>query len=1328
MPSWLTRRDFHCLLIAAGASQAFIPLRGVALPSGSALFSNPSFDELAKSFLQPPQAAAPHTFWMWMNGNVTREGITLDLETMNRCGIRGVYLYSCAVGIPRGPLDYGTTEWLDMVRHAVTEAKRLGIQVTMHNSPGYSSTGGPWITPEFAMQQLVWTEVHLEGGRLLDAHLPQPHIRAGFYRDAFVLAYPSLAAESALMRDQLDSAHCNGEAIDKSLLWNGTRSNKIRLEKQADGRIGTLDLHFASPFETRAISVYRSPETPRDPFDGPRDFPPVLTLQISDDGENYHNVCTISMPALRSMNSPGVQNFSVARGKYFRLQASSPSWIIGLELHAGPRLQGWAGKSNGAPLSSSGPERELPSSECIDPASVRDISRYIDSDGRLQWNAPAGKWTVVRIGYTPTEEETAAAPDSGRGLDCDKFSKAAVDLHFTKSLQPLFEHLGPLVGTTFKALSIDSYEAGKQNWSAQYPEYFQQTRGYDLRPWLLAMTGRVIGSVTQSNQFLFDVRRTHAQMMAENYYGHFQSRCHEFGLQLHAEPYGDGTFDSMDVAEHLDVTMGEFWARYTYGSKAYIDLESGATHTLGQPIAAAEAFTGAPLTSRWTGHPYSMKAESDRMFCLGVNRLVFHTFVHQPHPTGKPGMSMGPFGTHFDRNNTWMKDDTGWISYLTRAQSILQSGEPVADICYMKGEEPSSGVPDARTGKLAVPFGYGVDIVSAKSVFHASVTEGRVSFASSVSYRCMILPPLTLFTPPLLEKIASLVEKGMILITSSLPTGSPSLEDQPQADQKVRKIVADLWGNLDGKDKRQRDYGRGQVFLTDDIQAVFREIKLYDEFSYAAKNNRGADILYTHRRIAGEDVFFISNQRRRTEQTVCTFHVMGARPEIWDVEKGLRKGAPQYSIKGNRTAVRLTLEPAESLFLVFRHEEAFQPQVVLPADAHFFPPAKSPGDEVDNFSLHVWAQPETYVLPTTSFLAMPEEGELVYGHGHCVAGLAAGQNCIRVYEQATGAPRLVLESLVPLSGWVHIALVYRHGQPFVYLNGEEVAKGTVSRFKVHPARDCTTNWGSVPRYFEGNSTVVQLAASLSLEELVSIVRAGLPAPELPQGMTLERNLDGELQAIVWTPGSYSLTEGSQTRTLSQEKLPPAAVLDGAWQLEFPQDSGTPRSIEMPALIPLNLHEDFNVRHFSGTLIYRKPFRVDRDSLRENNLVFLDLGRVEIAARVRVNGQPIGSLWKPPYRLQITDYLHWSENQLEVEVTNLWPNRLIGDEHLPPENEYDPHGPILRLPDWYKEGKAKPGQRVTFACWHHYGEKDPLLQSGLSGPVTLLSASRLKVGG
>jgi hypothetical protein len=182
-------------------------------------------------------------------------------------------------------------------------------------------------------------------------------------------------------------------------------------------------------------------------------------------------------------------------------------------------------------------------------------------------------------------------------------------------------------------------------------------------------------------------------------------------------------------------------------------------------------------------------------------------------------------------------------------------------------------------------------------------------------------------------------------------------------------------------------------------------------------------------------------------------------------------------------------------------------------------------------------------------------------------------------------------------------------------------------------------------------------------------------------------------------------------------------------VKFPPNLGAPPQITLAELKSLHRHEQDGVKYFSGTATYTTQFHVAADGTANGKRLFLDLGRVEVIADVIVNGKPCGNLWKFPYRAEITSAVKPGDNQLTIEVTNLWCNRLIGDEQQPPEYEYaGPTGAIRQIPDWYAQGKPKPpGPRVAFATWKWFSKDDPLLESGLLGPVKLRTAIRRDVG-
>jgi hypothetical protein len=388
------------------------------------------------------------------------------------------------------------------------------------------------------------------------------------------------------------------------------------------------------------------------------------------------------------------------------------------------------------------------------------------------------------------------------------------------------------------------------------------------------------------------------------------------------------------------------------------------------------------------------------------------------------------------------------------------------------------------------------------------------------------------------------------------------------------------------------------------------------------------------------------------------------------------------------------------------------------------------------------------------FYAIPADpGDVRFGAGHATAGLAVGRNGIFVVERSMESCPAVLVSHAPVSGWTHVAVVYRDGRPRLYVDGKFIREGLVSGKTVHsgvgsppppvdymlhfPGIESLTRAAGEPPppsrgqvfVFEGNFTPAEMAdRPLSDAEIAALAARGVPAPEEPVVMDLSRASDGTASALIWQSGSYALGQGKPVAVT----VAPTQTLAGPWQVNFQKDRGAPAYIESPELQSLHLNSDPGVKYFSGTAAYTHNLAVPADFLRPDHRVILDLGRVEVLARVIVNGRDLGVVWKEPYRLDVTDAVHVGDNTLEIRVTDLWTNRLIGDEHLPAEGEFGladergvEAGGIKRLPDWYAQGKPKPpGGRVTFTTWRFYTQDDPLVASGLLGPVRLLNPVRV----
>ncbi|MBI2510382.1 MAG: alpha-L-arabinofuranosidase [Opitutae bacterium] len=1324
----LTPRSF-CVLVVA------FTLWIQALPGAAAA----TRDTLADEFARPPASAKPRALWFWMNGNVTADGITRDLEAIVRVGFGGVIAFDGSSYLPAGPASYLWPHWRELMVHAMKESDRLGLNFGMHNAPGWSSSGGPWIAPALSMQQLVWTETTVQGGQPVELALAQPQTNLAYYADVRVVAFPALPGETVRYEDAIASlARADGTAEDFARFSDGQLGTVLALtEKQP------LTLEFKEPVELHALTAWPSASG---------GFP-RLQVDGSLDGTSYTPLTNVAAPARHGIVGPAVRNFDPRRVKFVRLTPAKTGQIAEFVLHRSPRIRDWAAKANFDYRVSGQLALPPDAAAGIRPESVVDLTPHV-RDGTLRWDAPPGAWTILRVGHTSTGKENVAASAAGRGLECDKLNPAGAEFHFRHVIEQVRADAAKAGATGPQTIEVDSYEAGMQNWTANFPAEFARRVGYDLTPFLPALFGRPVGSTAITERFLFDFRRVQADMMAELYYDKLGELTRAVGMRYYVEGYGAGNFDELRVAGGSpDVPMTEFWNRTPWTPNRAVKMVTSAAHVYGKMTVAAEAFTGEAQTSRWLEYPYALKILGDDMLAQGVNQLIFHRFAHQPHPDAAPGMAMGPYGSHFDRTNTWFAQGAPWLSYLARTQNLLRHGTYVADILYFSGER----APDPSSMALpVVPLGYTYDLVNTDVLLNrVRVEKGDYVLPDGGRYKLLVLPPDSrAMRPALLKKLRAFVDAGATLVGPQ-PQFSPTLQGFPQSEREMLREARELWTN-------------SRVLAKATIAEALRTRGVAPDLTYVGRQPDAA-LPWQHRRLADGDLFFIGNRQRRVEEVVASFRGMaGKQPEIWRPETGERSDAVVFERFEDRALVPLRLESGESVFVLFRRDASSGARNLMkdgrPVLTTQVPVVRREVPAHD-FTMAIWVKPDTdlRVFPSEStdgridevgkFYAIPADpGDGRFGAGHATAGLAVGRNGIFVVERALETCPAVLAWPKPVSGWTHVAVAYRAGKPQLFVNGELVREGLVSGKVVHsgvgspippvdymlhfPGIEALTraaNQSPPPSrgqvfFFEGNFVPAQeFSCALTPEELKSIVAAGVPAPNLPVVSEVGRR-EGRATALVWQSGLYAFDD----RKGETVQVTTPRIVDGAWHVKFQPGRGAPDSIELPTLQSLHRHENPGVRFFSGTATYSHSLEVPSDFLGVGKRVLLDLGRVEVIASVRVNGKEAGTVWKEPYRLDVTDIVRAGENALEIAVTNLWTNRLIGDELLPPENDYgirdeqgnDPRG-IVRLPEWYREGKPKPpGGRVTFATWKFYDKDEPLVASGLLGPVRLLNPVRV----
>jgi hypothetical protein len=1215
-------------------------------------------EPFADAFMNPPMSARAQCWWHWMNGNVTADGITRDLEAMQQIGLGGFQNFDAGTGIPKGPVVYLSPEWLSLKQHAMTEAARLGLEFTMHNCPGWSSSGGPWITPELAMQEMTWSEAYVSGGSAVTVSLPKPLSKLDYYRDVAVMAFPALPGETASL----------------------------------------------------------APVAP------PAGVPPQR----------------------RGNQLPELPN----------------------------RLTDWQKKTNRAFGNTGVSENPKDNDKAtINPASIVDVTQYMDKDGSLNWTPPAtGIWTIMRVGYTPKGELNRSAPDTGVGLECDKYNPAAIDFHFNKMMEHLLPTLEPIAKKGKVGVLIDSYEVGMQNWTAQFPSEFQKRAGYSSLTYLPTLTGRIVGSVDTTERFLWDFRRVQADLMAENYYGRFRDLCHQHNLIAYAEPYDRGPMEEMQIGARMDVNMGEFWnglsslfqnnwtmRRTTKlaASIAHINGRQNGGGTPGEPqVVGAEAFTGEPESARWQEYPFAMKALGDKMFTQGLNRIIFHRYAHQPHPTAVPGMTMGPWGIHFDRTTTWWKQGRAWLDYIARCQTLLQQGLFIADLAYFTGEEGNEYakvLPDELTP--SPPEGYDYDLINAETlVKHARMEKGNLTLPDGMNYRVLVLQNHNALSVSLLRKLRQLVSDGLVLVGAK-PTKSLGLH--PAGESEFTRLTNEIWGNASGTTSAENRLGNGRVFVNTSINDVLNALAIRPDVVVSSRSG-SAPITWIHRRVGDAHIYFLANQRRTTEDVVCTFRVAGLQPELWDAATGKQTPIRFYETTDGQTRLPLQLDPAGSAFVVFRSTTSGRQlqtlvsgnQTLLSTKPFSAPAPKRYPAVTDIFTISLWAKPELNIaLDTKGFMdtikdpwtdnyaIYPPSGAALYGEGHAACGLTIGRNGVAIWERTAGKPVFKLAAPTPISGWSHVAVVYKDGSPSIYVNGKRIQQGQKGTNVVHPGlgqallRDGAS-------FYNGDMTEPQLLTEALPDDRIQ----QMAAQERPNTMSLpavEMAAGGQSALLFWQNGQYGLRDSTGRNTpLVVSGIKPSQELTAPWQVIFPSNMGAPERITLSKLMPLNQYEQEGVKYFSGTATYRTTFQVPRSLFQvsagsqASRRLFLDLGRVEVLASVKLNGKDLGTLWKRPYQIDITDAVKQGDNALEIQVTNLWPNRLIGDEHLPDPDKFTPgggasgfaslsNGAIVELPAWYKEGKPKPTDgRVAFTTWKHYTKDSPLLDSGLIGPVML----------
>ncbi|MCH6230917.1 glycoside hydrolase [Microbacterium sp. CFH 31415] len=893
--------------------------------------SKPTPAALWNRFLRPPDDARPRAWWHWMDGNVDPEGIVRDLTWLHSVGVRGVQLFDGGMGVPLvvpEPVRPGSAAWSEAIQTAMRTASDLGLELAVATSAGWSAAGGPWVEPRDAMKKIVWSEAIVEGGGRRTVTLPPLPDAAGLFQDARrwgaaprepwatdwrVVGFPADDAHDVLRPDRVGGS---APLADVACLTDGSFEAALELPRDPDRWSSAwLELQFDEPVTVRAVTVG---------LPGPRGFgaapPPDAVLEADDDATGFRTIAHLEATSVPARTVA----FAPVTARRFRLILSGASAAEALPPVAdGVRMPPVLRRSD-AFLVSEFALREggrihhaetkagfgvvrdyyaVDTDARADAAAVRasdvhDLTALV-RDGRLDWDAPPGRWRVLRLGASLTGQTNGPALVDATGLEVDKLDGARVEMFLQR-------HLTRFEAEGFDALLSDSIEAGSQNWTDRITERFQNRRGYDPTPWLPTLAGYLVDDGDCSDRFLYDYRRTLAELLSGEYYATLAAEAHRRGMRYYAEALEDRRpqlGDDLAMRSHADVPMGAMWTfdpeagpRPTYVA----DLKGAASvaHVHGKRWTGSEAFTS--FDRPWASSPRTLKHVADLQLALGVTRFCIHTSPHQPLAAPPPGVALAPFlGQAFTATETWAGMAGPWIDYLARCSAVLSAGEPAVDVAVFVGEEAPVTALFGDEFDTTVPDGFDFDYVDAEGLALLRVDVDGTLRSAGARYRLLVLGGSSRrLTVSALRHLERLADAGATVVGLP-PQSTPSLADDEVAFRRLRDAI---WAGA-----RQP----GHVISTSDLAGAFASLGLRSDFELT-----GAPVRTIARIVDGQRVTFLANPSHEDARVRFSVPQRVGALSAWDPIELRATPLSGELTQDGRTVVELVLPPFGSVFVV----------------------------------------------------------------------------------------------------------------------------------------------------------------------------------------------------------------------------------------------------------------------------------------------------------------------------------------------------------------------------------------------------------------------------
>lgn len=888
-------------------------------------------------------SARTKVWWFHGETETTKEGITADLEAFKKAGVGGVVYYDQSHGKAENALPGFSEKWWEMLRFSAEEAQRLGLTFEIHISNGFVA-GGPWITNETGMKRLAASELLIEGGHLFEGKLEAPVNQYNFCKDVAVLAFP-VNEETGTSRTEKIKISSNLTGIDLDNIFAAKPKSLTQIPATKDGSV-YINMEFPDDFTARSISYEVRPQgkattsatnipgSPAETFVGTgyRILPDLGQLEVSEDGINYKTVCNLK-PIYRAHESwrQKTISFNAVKGKYYRLNLHSwwddemhnPDLQIGaVVLSSSARLDQWEEKAGlYAEYIECDKTPDYSASEVINSQQIINLTDKMDANGILRWDAPDGKWMVMRFAYVPTGASIKHGRKNLMGRECDKLSVTAVKLQWDNYVAKIIDSLKCTNSGHISGIAMDSHEAGAQNWTDDFIEQFKQRQGYDPMIYLPAMMGYIVDGVKESDSFLFDVRRNIADMISDNYYGTIEELCNKNGLIFTAQAIGNALCiagDPIQAKSKVSKPQGEFWGIHPDGNYD-IKESSSAAHLYGKKIASAEAYTDV----KYSASLAYLKSLADYAYAFGINEFVICASAYQPWLDKIPGSTGG--GRHYaiNRNNTWWKYSNPFWDFQARNAYIMRQGKSAIDLCVYLGENAPVKILTYRLPDI--PGGFDFDAFTTHALLtRMNVSDEKITLPDGISYKMMILPRNGDITLNALQKIHSLV-KGGAKIYGSRPAHSNSGKDV-EKDAEYQKLTDELWGE-NPETSGSKQFGKGHVYWGMPLTETIDHAHIVPDVRMEKGNTKEAMIYFAHRQLADAHIYFIDNHKDEAEDNIFTFAAKGKYAQLWNTVTGERFSLPVLQTSDKTTSVKLYLHPRESYFIILTDREEQLPAI-----------------------------------------------------------------------------------------------------------------------------------------------------------------------------------------------------------------------------------------------------------------------------------------------------------------------------------------------------------------------------------------------------------------